>query len=72
LTSLAAWLNFLRQAARHALLQNTMKAIKTLLAAITLIVFTGCASSHSFSAHLLHLQQGMTKDQVVQLLGSPT
>ena len=49
-----------------------MKTIKTLLAAITLIVFTGCASSHSFSAHLLHLQQGMTKDQVVQLLGNPT
>ena len=49
-----------------------MKAIKKLLAAITLIVFTGCASSHSFSTHLLHLQQGMTKDQVVKLLGNPT
>jgi hypothetical protein len=51
-----------------------MKTIKTFLAAIILVVLTGCASSsfRSFNTHLLHLQQGMTKDQVVQLLGSPT
>jgi hypothetical protein len=53
---------------------KTMKIIQTLLASFVLILFTGCVSPccHSFTTQLSHLQQGMTKDQVVLLLGTPS
>src|SRR5258708_676543 len=53
---------------------NTLKTIQALFAVISLIVFAGCASTccHSFAAQLSQLQQGMSKDQVMQLLGKPS
>ncbi len=41
---------------------------------IALLAFSGCSSTppHSFSAQLSALQLGMTKDQVVELMGKPT
>ena len=49
-----------------------MKIIQTLIAALAVFAFTGCSTTSSLPAKMSGLQQGMSKEQVIQLLGKPT